>query len=227
MGTVGLGVLLLSGCVYLRLLTIKNQLKDFEKNFDISGQSDLEIIFKNPVLSSEDVTFLIGAPPVRITREGGVFYHYDFNLSRSSDSASVPLSQLHLTLGMRDKKLERIIVPEHFMLIFPRHVLLETLRRAADAEVLELKKIARVTLRLSPSVDAELPSRTKTRLLLGDPQEIQPEGEWENWIYHFRLARERRPVPIEARLSFDQAERLHRVFIRWDTSKVDATFLRD
>ena len=57
----------LSGCVYLRLLQIKKQLLEFDRNFSLSGRSSLVIEFKNPVLYAKDARFLIGADPLSRT----------------------------------------------------------------------------------------------------------------------------------------------------------------
>ena len=41
---------LVTGCVYLRFLKVKNQMADFNSNFEITDTDGLSLNFKNPVL---------------------------------------------------------------------------------------------------------------------------------------------------------------------------------
>lgn len=241
----------LSGCVYLRLLDIKNQLRDFDKNFFIEGRSELVIGFHQPVLRTKDVKFLIGAEPLYQNDAGESVYHYEFDLVRATAvpvvpvdvalgtttfvaeastpvaPAPPPLHRLTLDLAFREGRLVKIIVPETFMLLFPRNVMVETLKQAARAEVYETKRLARGRIALDRDTEAELPSLTKTLFLLGEPLETHPEGDQQIFIYQYRIVRENRRVPIQARLAFDARGLLRRVFIRWDVSSVEAIFLRE
>ncbi len=219
----------LTGCVYLRLLEVKKQLKEFDENFVLFGRPDLVIRFKNPVLYAKDARYLIGADP--LTREpgpGGEVWGYEFEMARKEPAPPTLMEKLSLRLLINGKKLEEIRVPETFMLLFSRNVLMETLRQAADAEVLETAKTARAKIRLSPHTDAELPSLDKTHWLLGDPLEVKQEGEGLLTLgYRYRIIGARRDAPILARLTFSPDNMLRRVVVTWDTSTVDAEFLRD
>lgn len=243
-----LAIPFLSGCVYLRLLEIKKQLKNFEENFFIAGRSELIIGFNDPVLKTKDVKFLIGAEPLYQTAEGEDVYHYEFEESTSAGgpppvvygtttfvlnqaTAPVPgpppLARLSLDLAFNDGKLVKIIVPETFMLLFPRNVLVETLKQAANAEVFETKRLARGRIVLPSAIEAELPSLSKTLFLLGEPAASYPEGDLQTFVYNYRITREDRRVPIQGRLSFDARGLLRRVFVRWDISSVEADFPRE
>lgn len=218
---------LLSGCVYLRLLDVKRQLVDFDKNFAVGGRAELVIEFLQPVLFQRDVRFLIGAPPSGETlTETGTLDHFEFFLHRSSASAPPPFDRLALDLAYRDKKLTKVIVPETFLLLFSRNVLVETFKQAKDAAVYEMKRLARATIRLSPAVEAELPSRSRTEFLLGEPAETISLGDDETLVYRFGVVTENRPVPIVGRLTFNRDGLLKRAVVRWDTSTVEAEFAR-
>lgn len=224
-----LGTLLsvLSGCVYLRLLEVKKQLQNFDDNFALGGRSELAIEFKKPVIRIKDTRFLIGADPARETNDGEPRAHYDFELVRvSTESHPPPLSRLTLDLAFDKGKLSKIIVPETFMLLFPRNVIVDTLKQAKDADVFELKKLARARIQLSPHVDAELPSRTKTEMLMGPPLEVRQEENLHTLVYHYTITTARRSVPIEAHFSFADDGLLHTVFVRWDQSSIEALFVR-
>ncbi len=53
----------LSGCVYLRLLNFKNQLKSFDENVAVLSQTKLAFQFRNPVVKDSDFIFISGASP--------------------------------------------------------------------------------------------------------------------------------------------------------------------
>ncbi len=244
----GLAAALLSGCVYLRLLEIKKQLKNFDAHFVIGGRSELVIGFNDPVLKIKDVKYLIGAEPLYQTAEGEDVFHYEFEKTPAPGPAAPvvtgtttfvlteatapaagppPLAQLSLDLAFGEGKLVKIIVPETFMLLFPRNVLVETLKQAANAEVFETKRLARGHIALPPHIEAELPSLSKTLFLLGEPAMSYPEGDLQTFVYNFRIAKDTRRVPIQGRLSFDARGLLRRVFVRWDISSVEALFQRE
>ncbi|MBL8023062.1 MAG: hypothetical protein JNK54_02110 [Elusimicrobia bacterium] len=220
---------LLSGCVYLRLLEVKKQLQNFDTHFAIGGRSNLVIEFKKPVLRLKDTRFLVGAEPLFQTENNGeVLLHYEFNLvHRSSVPSPPPLNRLSLDLVSRDGRLAKIIVPEKFMLLFPRNVILETLKQAKDAEVFELKKMARGLIHLPPDIEAELPSHEKTLMLLGNPAVSVPENDLQVLSYRYAISSATRDVPILAHLSFDASGLLKKVHVRWDQSSIEALFIRE
>src|SRR5262245_8179456 len=59
-GALALGAisLLLGGCVYLRLLQLKRQLADFDKNFTVQLTPGLRLNCLNPVVLADDLKFL-------------------------------------------------------------------------------------------------------------------------------------------------------------------------
>lgn len=55
--------LILHGCILERIFRVKDQLCDFEKNFQIDTSEGFRVILRDPVLLDEDVTWLAGADP--------------------------------------------------------------------------------------------------------------------------------------------------------------------
>jgi len=221
------GLILLSGCVYLRLLKTKNQLKDFDAHFSVGGRPSWDLDFKTPALTAKDAVFLIGADPLS-TAPGpfGEVYDYSFEIVRSTPQAPTALDKLSLRLHVDEKeKLRRIEVPEAFLLYFSRNVLEATLRKAAAAEVLQTRKMARVTVPLSKEVEAELPSLERTRLLLGAPLEEKDIEGLRVLVYRYRIEGDPTGVPIIARLRFGPDGLMRRAAVTWGASTADATFV--
>jgi len=55
--------LILNGCILERIFRVKDQLCDFEQNFQIDTSQGFRVILRKPVLLDEDITWLAGAPP--------------------------------------------------------------------------------------------------------------------------------------------------------------------
>jgi hypothetical protein len=218
-----------SACVYLRLLDVKNQIKKFDDNFALTGRPELAINFKNPVILAKDVRFLIGADPLKV-RQAGLEEAWDYEFEMvlpSTTAAPAPMAKQSLELRIREGKLVTLIIPESFLMLFPRNVMAETIRNAATATVVKRLRMLTATMRLSPASDAELPSRARAVLLLGAPFKIEKSGELDLLIYRYRVIGAKKPVPIIARLGFSSEGLLRQVKVTWDTSTVDAHFIRD
>lgn len=224
----GAVLLLFSACVYLRLLEVKKQLQNFDENFLLSGRSELVIEFKHPVLRTKDVRFLIGADPLSLSGTEEGLQHYEFELVRgASEPVTLPMGRLGLDLAIQRGRLVKIIVPEAFMFLFPRNVVVETLKQAKDAEVFELKKMARGKIRLEKEVEAQLPSYSKTILLLGEPLQKANERDLQVLTYRYAIVKASKDVLILAQLSFDSEGLLRKAYVHWDQSSIEALFLRD
>jgi hypothetical protein len=52
-------VLALSGCVWLRLLSVRDQLREFDRFVEATGEPGLELRFREPVLLADDLDTLI------------------------------------------------------------------------------------------------------------------------------------------------------------------------
>lgn len=221
------GLFLLTGCVYLRLLKTKNQLRDFDAHYEVGGRPSWNLDFKTPALSAKDAVFLIGAEPNAVgSGPFGEVYDYSFEIVRSTHQSRVALEKLSLRLHIDgDGKLRRIEVPESFLLYFSRHVLESTLRMAGNAEISQAKKTARVTVPLSPEVEAELPSLQRTILLLGEPLEEEEVEGLRLLTYRYRIVADPTGNPIIARLYFGPDSLMRRASVTWGLSTADATFV--
>jgi hypothetical protein len=225
-----LALLFLSGCLYFRLLQLWDQMKDVDRYFVFSGDKELIISCKTPIMLAQDLRLMIGASPDKKYMDGPERgWHYDFNMVRHTPLAEpAPLENLSLDLRFNGEyKLTRLTIPEEFLRIFSKDVLAETMKQAAHAELYEMKRLVRGRVRLPPAADAQLPDRSRTDALLGPPLAIREEEHGaQTLIYRYRIAGAERPVPIIARLTFAKDGLLHRVHVTWDTAAVDAEFVR-
>ena len=63
--------LTLGGCLFNRVLEVRSQFCDFESNFAVDFNGSASLKFAQPVLLSEDITWLLDATPTLERRENG------------------------------------------------------------------------------------------------------------------------------------------------------------
>lgn len=127
--------LFLGGCVYVRLLELKHQIADFDRNFAVQTDVGVRIICKHPVLLDKDVRWL-GLAPEQVKRVGtaerwqvrwvkqlpdGVHEDHDFDIV--------------IQLLFADDKLTRVSIPEKYFAVMPKSLLLDLLRSLGHATV--------------------------------------------------------------------------------------------
>jgi hypothetical protein len=67
----------LIGCILERIYRVKNQLCDFDNNFQIETAEGLSVLLREPVLLDDDVTWLTGADPTELEVTGdGLLMRY-------------------------------------------------------------------------------------------------------------------------------------------------------
>jgi len=69
--------MILNGCILERIYRVKNQLCDFDNNFQIETSEGLSVLLREPVLLDDDVTWLTGADPTELEVTGdGLLMRY-------------------------------------------------------------------------------------------------------------------------------------------------------
>lgn len=61
---------ILYGCILERIYRVKNQLCDFDNNFQVETSEGLSVLLREPVLLDDDVTWLTGADPTELEVTG-------------------------------------------------------------------------------------------------------------------------------------------------------------
>ncbi len=171
----------LSGCVYWRLLQFKKQFSDFHENFEFRNDGRYALIIKKPLLSGDDVDFLMKAEPTHTESVSGVVVgrSYVFHLDEGTGSGSV----LDYDLRFDDDLFEEMHFPEEFRELFPEDVLVALLASLGDA------KADRRTENVSAKIRKErirelMPSRSRVLEVLGKPSEKWRERDGLDRLYY-------------------------------------------
>jgi len=205
----------LTGCVWFRLLEIKNQLADFDENIRIEVLDKHFIVhFKDPVLLSEDFVYLSKLNPSRIEKlpDGGYRWYLDFHL----DPAKTPEQKTKLvSFAMtytREHKLEAFDFSPLFVEMAPVAFLEASIRSLGVGKIDQDKRQLKVDPEDLPKLIASLPKSADITRVMGPPESIVDENGLKILVYRFKADslpvdkeyEERRIA--EAKLYFDPAK---------------------
>lgn len=180
-----LSLVLLSGCVYWRLLQFKNQFKSFHEHFEFKSDGDYGLLIHDPVLDVADVDWLFGAAPSWPSSPdpGDSWRAYEFE---KLGNGALDVSVLSYRLRFRDQMLVEVRFPSEFRRLYPEGTLETILASLGDADVDKSSRTSKSNL-TRQRFRSLLPSRDQVRRVLGEPSELDGSGEAETWVYRYQL----------------------------------------
>jgi hypothetical protein len=198
-----LAVLLLPGCVYLRLLEVRNQLRDFDAEIEVAGAPGLEVRFRHPVLLDTDLDHLIGAGPTAAARfPGGEVRTYAFSRLPTTLGEDLPgaATILVLTAVLDDGRLRAVAFPDEVFQVIPRDLAVAALRAMGSAQVDTASRSASTQVGVVPQ--AVPPDGARLVEALGHPNVRQdlPDGR-RRWVWRYVLDQDG-DQPVMAAMAF-------------------------
>lgn len=182
-----LGTLLLSGCVYLRLLELKRQFAQFDRHFALHTHDGLRVVAQHPVLFADDVRW-IGLRPETIKRLGQAEqWHIRWVKQLPPGVTDQGTFYVALDLTFAGGKLTGIAIPESYFKLLPKEFVVSMLRSLGGAHV---DKSSR---NVEASVGADAARLARPNLptvdkILGVPTEEHEEGKHTIQRYRYVLA---------------------------------------
>ena len=210
----------LSGCVWLRLLEVKNQLQEFDRNFRVTIAEQLVVQFLHPVMLSDDFLYLTELEPTRIEAlPRGQRWLVDFHKLDAAGQIEKPLKTLTFTMEFNERrKLTRFGFSPLFLAIAPPEFLEASIRSMGKGAVDTGHRQLRVDPQHLPKIAAPLPTHHSIIATFGRPLlETKDQGELHAF---YRFMADTRPIKgntganrlAEVRVSFDPASgRLNRM----------------
>ena len=200
-----IAVLLLPGCVYLRLLDLRGQLADFDRYIEVVAGPGLGIRFREPPLDAEDVTTLIGSGPTATAPfPGGEARTYAFTRLPSDQGEDPPgaVTTLVMTTLVAEGRLQAVTFPPEVFRAVPRSLALSALRAMGRAEVDTARRSAEIPM--DPLMDpASVPTGHELVEVFGHPNLRQPlPGGGSRWVWRYRLQRPEEGAPVMAAVAF-------------------------
>lgn len=168
--------LLLGGCVYLRLLELKQQLGKFDQFFALQTADGLALICHTPVLRTSDVRW-IGLKPEH-TRKLGQAEQWQVRWIKQLPPGVTETGEFDIALemGFAADKLTRVAIPERYFVVMPKAFLVGVIKSLGKGRIDKSEKKIEATVSAAEIAAArpKLPSIDK---LLGVPSEEREEGE--------------------------------------------------
>jgi hypothetical protein len=186
--------LLLSGCVYLRLLEFKRQLADFDRHFTLHTANGLRLVCLTPVVLAEDFRWL-GFTPESVTKLGQAEqWRIRWTKHLPPGAQESDTHDIELELIFVAGKFTRLYIPERFFAFVPKPFFTGLLRSLGNASVDRGRRVAEVSF--SQTERAALTARvmaTSLAMLLGLPTEKTATPTLTTLRYRYT------PVPPESK----------------------------
>jgi len=184
-----LGVLLLclSGCVWLRLLEVKGQVSDFDQNFRVEITDRLALRFRHPVMYAEDFRYLTELEPTRIEpNPPGMRWTVDFHKLDTHGKVELPRKTLSFWMDFNaEQKLSGFAFSPLFLAMAPPEFLEASIRSLGKGSVDTGHRQLRVDPRDLPTIHARLPTRSVIQGIFGKPYSKTKDGEGTRVVYRF------------------------------------------
>ena len=179
-------LLLTSGCVLVRMIKVKNQLNDFDKNFELHDQRGLTLVFKNPVLGSNDIVWLMkGEPSDSKKIEKGELWTYVFEKEYVASKDEEGNYDIPMIMVMEYGKLAEISFPERFLKNLSIPLLKKMFASMGNADVSKLRRSA--TSKFQSEDASDIPTAENVVETLGKPYSIENSGEESKYSYLYYL----------------------------------------
>jgi hypothetical protein len=179
--------LTLSGCVWLHVLELKNQISDFDKNFAIKVTDHFTLRFLDPVLYSDDYVALAKVEPTRKTPtpEGSRWTQVFTKLDASGNPEPKKTVIFNFDFN-KEEQLSKWDFSPTFLVFMPPKFLEAAVRSLGKSKVNQEQRQVQVAPEDIPKVRAEQPTRDKIYASLGKPSEISQEDGLTMEVYRFR-----------------------------------------
>ena len=182
--------LVLGGCIYLRLLALKSQLADFDRNFDVNLRQGVTITCRKPVLLDEDMAFFKLVPETR-RRLGNVErWHFRWVKAYQAPGEDPQKYEVSVDFMFVDHKLARVLLPERLFVFVPKHFFLTIVRAFGHAQVDQARRTASANVHedFAPGAIPPPPSDTELTAMLGAPQSKKETAMGIVWNYRYQAA---------------------------------------
>ena len=179
-------ILLIAGCVYSRLYKFQRQLNNFESNFELNDNRGLTLVFKNPVLESDDIIWLMkNEPTSKAELEEGELWTYVFEKQYLVSNDEGDEYDIPILMVMNGEMLTEITFPKRFLKDLSIPLLKKMFSSMGDADINKLSKNAKSKFE-GESKD-EIPRMRNIIDTLGEPYYIDESDDASTFTYLYYL----------------------------------------
>lgn len=182
-------LLCLSGCVWLRMLQVKNQLARFDDFFLVDVDEGFHLHFQQPVLFGKDLIYLAKMEPSRETAlADGAHWSFIF-IKEPVEGYDAPIARdftFDVYINDEDRLQTFSFAPE-FLEITPADFLENSIRALATANINRRLRHLHADTESLAQVKLTPPTREHILHILGTPHEADEEDETWQLTYLYKL----------------------------------------
>ncbi len=223
----------LTGCfVWIRAYQTYLQMDEFDQNFDLVVDKEFSLLFKDPILYSEDFVSLSKIQPsTSQPYVSSKLWHYWFKKINAQNTIIQPEIKFYFSLNFNeDDRLTKLSLSPLFLQIAPPEFLEISIRSVGGAKINTKKRQLKADTSNIKKIVAELPLKSQVVSQLGEPLLIEKSGEDDIYIYHFILQTTHVEEGYEdrllnvIRLTFNQSDKLVRMAGRFAGLKISINY---
>ncbi len=182
--------LMLTGCAYWwRAYQTYQQMGEFDKYFTVAAKDDFTLLFKEPIMESEDFVSLARLrPSEEKSMPEGKHWRYWFRKVDGYKKVMVPEVKFYSDLNFnKQDKITSWSFSSIFLEIAPPKFLEASIRSIGGGEINKDKMQLKGNTDAIEKIVADLPKKSAVVAKLGTPFEIKKEKAQEIYVYRFVL----------------------------------------
>lgn len=185
----GLILFLLSGCVYLRLFKLKNQLHDFDAHVVVQLEKGLSLSFPEPVVRDQDFVYITDSQPsqIRTLSEEPKIEDWDWRFEKELIGEDGEAFSIVFRTRFEQGYLTRIDFDEKLLEAIPPGFIVELFRSLGDAKINKLRKSATAAMTRDSLEGVSLPSMADISKVMGKPTDQSKKEKKRLWNYVFNF----------------------------------------
>ena len=216
--------LFLNGCILERIFKVKDQLCDFEKNFQIEISDGFRVLLREPVMLDEDITRLAGAAPSEqkiVGDELAMTYIAERIGMQSNGQYDLPIELRFVRLD-GDYRLKEGYLGKNLADMLTDELLTQIMQSVCKSEKSLVKQQVTIDIR---TLDRRLlPNRSEITRILGPPNPDSSFGDRQIYDYEFK-SNDATNIEATIEIYFDDTdERPDRLKLKYLRYHLDADF---
>jgi hypothetical protein len=215
--------LILHGCILERIFRVKDQLCDFEKNFQIEIGQGFRVRLREPVMLDKDITWLAGAEPSERQSVGDglvMTYIAERKGIQSNGQYDLPI-ELRFVRFDGEYRLKEGYLGKNLTDVLTGDLLTQIMQSVCQAEKSLVKQ--QIVIDIKTLDRTLLPDRSAITAILGPPNPDGSPGPKQTWDYRLK---NHDAVDTETAIEIylDDDERIRRIRVKYLRYTLDADF---
>ncbi len=175
------------GCVYLRLLEVKNQLAKFDRYFSVEVKESFTLRMKDPLLYDSDILYVSALDPSYIEHKETDF-SFVYQFVKVENSPTPGNQDLIFTLNFnKNKRLNAIVFSPVILEIVPADFLELSIRAVGHGKIDKAKRQLKGDVERVSQDGLVIPTYDNMRAVLGKPYEEAERHDGLHMIYRYEL----------------------------------------